>query len=451
MNKVKISYLLIIILTITSCKKYLDAKPDAKLATPSQLNDLQALLDNYNQMNTQFAGGTGIFSDNYYLSDDDWASIYSEDQRDYYIWQKDDNNIADWQAPYSNIYTANLVLETLKSIPFAPDEKTLSENIKGAALFFRGSYFYSIAQLFAKGYNAATAEKDLGIPLRLSTDFTKKSVRATLKETYNQIISDLKESVQLLPPTSSIKSRPSKAAAYGSLARTYLSMKDYVNADAYADSCLSLYNTLMDYNSLDSNSQNPIQRFNPEVIFQAVSLSVDPLQPSICKIDSNLYTSYSENDLRKVIYFSANGDGSYSFKGDYDGGSDNYGHLFTGIVTDEQYLIKAECEAWLDNTENSLKYLNALLGKRYRNEGFIPVTASDSVELLTIILNERRKELLFRGTRLTDLKRLNQDSRFAVTLKRKLNGTLYELSPNDNRYIAQLPKIVTDFGVKQNP
>jgi hypothetical protein len=81
----------------------------------------------------------------------------------------------------------------------------------------------------------------------------------------------------------------------------------------------------------------------------------------------------------------------------------------------------------------------------------MPITVSDPTELLGIILVERRKELLFRGTRLTDLKRLNQDSRFAVTLKRKLNGTLYELSPNDNRYIAQLPKIVTDFGVKQNP
>jgi len=451
MNRVKIGYLLIIILTITSCQKYLDAKPDAKLSTPSQLKDLQALLDNYNQMNSQFPGGTGIFSDNYYLTDEDWASIYSEDQRNYYIWQKDDNNRGDWEVPYSSVYTSNLVLETLQSISIESSEKTLSENIKGAAFFFRGSYFYSIAQLFAKGYNSSTAATDLGIPLRLSTDLTKKAVRATIKDTYAQIITDFKESVQLLPVTSSIKSKPSKAAAYGAIARTYLAMEDYVNAGAYADSCLSLYNTLMDYNSLDSNSQNPILRFNPEVIFQAVSLSVDPLQPSICKIDSDLYRSYNLDDLRKVIYFSANGDGSYSFKGDYDGGTDNYGHLFTGIVTDEQYLIKAECDARLGNTESALKYLNALLEKRFRATGFVPVTVSDSTELLSIILNERRKELLFRATRLTDLKRLNKDSRLAITLKRVLNGMVYELPPNDNRYVAQIPKIVIDFGLKQNP
>ena len=443
--------MLIIVLAIGSCKKFLDAKPDATLATPSSLQDLQALLDYYDGMNSQFPGGGGIFSDNYYLTDDDWAGIYSQDERDYYIWQKDDNNISDWQAPYSSVYTSNLVLETLPDISIEPSEKTLSENIKGAALFFRASYFYEIAQLFAKGYDPATAATDLGIPLRLSTDFTEKSTRATVKETYDQIISDFKESVPLLPATSSIKSRPSKAAAYGSLARTYLAMEDYENADAYADSCLQLYNTLMDYNSLDSTSETPIPRFNGEVIFQALSLSVDPLAPYTCKIDSNLYRSYDVNDLRKVICFSDNGDGTFGFKGDYDGGSENYGHLFTGIVTDEQYLIKAECEARLGKIQSSLTSLNALLVKRYRVGAFIPVAVTDSTQLLSIILDERRKELLFRGTRLTDLKRLNLDPRFAITLERILNGTVYQLPPNDNRYVAQLPVIVTDFGVEQNP
>ena len=451
MKLLKIAILSILLLPVNSCKKYLDAKPDAKLATPSQLKDLQALLDNYNQMNAQFPAGTGMFSDNYYLTDEDWASIYSEDQRNYYIWQRDDNNTGDWQAPYNSIYTSNLVLETLSNVSFDPSEKELLDNIKGAALFFRGSYFYSIAQLFAKSYDRGSAATDLGIPLRLSTDLTEKSVRATIQDTYRQIISDLKESVPLLPTISSIKTRPCKAAAYGALSRTYLAMADYPNANSYADSCLSVYNTLMDYNSLDSNSPYTIERFNPEVIFQAVSLSVEPLQPSICRIDSTLYRSYDDNDLRKVIFFDANTDGSFSFKGDYDGGTENYGHLFTGIVTDEQYLIKAESEVRLGNSINALKNLNALLKNRYSTQSFVPITVSDPAELLSIILVERRKELLFRGSRLTDLKRLNKTPEFAITLKRLLNGQVYKLPPNDNRYVAQIPKIVVDFGVAQNP
>jgi hypothetical protein len=451
MKTIRICLLLFMAIAIFSCKKYLDAKPDAKLSTPSTLKDLQSLLDYYG-MNSQFTGGAEIFTDNYYLKPEDWASLYREYQRNYYIWQKDDNSNVDWSQPYTNIFTCNLVLETLNSKTWSASEQTLSKNIRGAALFFRASYFYGLAQFFAKGYDKNTATSDLGISLRLSTDFKEKSTRATVKQTYDRIITDLKEAAFLLPLNSSLKTRPTKAAAYGSLARTYLAMQDYVNANAYADSCLSLRDVLLDYNSLDSNAADPISRFNDEVIFQAISLSVDPIAPYTCKIDSNLYKSYSSDDLRKIICFAANSDGTHSFKGDYDGGSENWGHSFTGIVTDEQYLIKAECEARLGKTKEALNYLNALMIKRYRTGSFTSLTTTDSLVLLTLILNERRKELLFRGTRLTDLKRLNLDPGFAVTLTRELNGTYYHLAPNDSRYVALIPKIVIDFsGMNQNP
>lgn len=451
MKIIKITLFVLLVMGSVSCKKYLDAKPDATLAVPSTLKDLEGLLDNYNAMNSQFCGGGEIFTDSYYLQPQDWASLYWEYERNYYIWQKDDQNDADWSQPYSNIFTCNLVLGTLKKIKIAPSEEALAAQIKGSALFFRGSYFYSLAQLFAKGYNKNSSETDLGIPLRLITDFNKKSKRSTVHETYEQIIEDFKNAAGLLPLNSSLKSRPTKAAAYGALARTYLAMQDYSNANLYADSCLSLTSGLMDFNSLDFNSPNPISRFNEEIIFQAISISENPIGPYTAKIDSNLYKLYCENDLRKSIYFSDNGDGTYSFKGDYDGGSENWGHSFTGIVTDEQYIIKAECCARMGKTEEALKYLNGLLEKRYIAGTFTPYTLTDSINLLAVILEERRKELLFRGVRLTDLKRLNQDSGFAVTLKRELNGTVYTLLPGDARYVALIPKTVIDIsGMEQN-
>lgn len=451
----KISKWLLLIVIVSahfSCKKYLAAPPDAKLEVPSSLKDLQALLDNYREMNLSLPAGGTIYSDNYYLTADDWAAIYEEYQRDYYIWKKNDNNIGEWDVSYRNIFTCNLVLETLPAIEVNANEKTLSENIRGAALFFRATYFYALAQEFAKGYDAATANTTPGIPLRIHTSFDEKSSRATVSETYDQVVSDLKSAIRLLPVTVSIKSRPSKAAAYGALARTYLAMENYQQADLYADSCLSLYNTLMDYNTLDSNSPYPISRFNDEVIFQSVSATVAPLDPSICRIDTNLYGSYGAGDLRRVVYFFRNDDGSHSFKGDYDGGSDNYGHLFTGIVTDEQYLIRAECNARAGQPQAALKYLNDLLSTRYETGYFTPFTTNEPVELLKIVLEERRKELIFRGTRITDLKRLNKDPQFAKTLYRELDGVSYELPPNDNRYVAQIPALVINFGgMQQNP
>ena len=444
---------IIVSLILVSCQKYLDKKPDAKLATPASLHDLQAMLDYYRGMNAQYPAGTGILSDNYYITSSNWAAISRSDQRNYYIWQKDDNNNSDWNNSYNSIYTCNTVLESLSMLPVNEQDKEFANHIKGSALFFRGFFHYGVAQLFAKGYNKSTSSTDMGIPLRLSTDFTKKSTRASVEDTYNHILSDLKDAVALLPLEVSIKSRPSKAAAYGALARTYLAMSDYPNAYDYADSCLTIISRLIDYNTLDTNAAAPFRQFNEEVVFQAVSFAAQPLKPTICKIDTSLYLSYAENDLRKVLFFTKNTDLSYKFKGDYDGTSNNgNGHSFIGIVTDEQFLIRAECAVRLGKSDQAKSDIDHLLAHRFRQGTYIPQTISNHDSLLSKILHERRKELLFRGSRWTDLKRLNQDVRFATAVIRKINGTTYELEAGPVKYIPLIPKKVIDMsGIEQNP
>lgn len=443
--------LLLIAIVFCSCNKFLDEKPDATLNTPSSLKDLQGLLDNYNSLNAQFIGSSEILADNYYLTTEHWLALSREDQRNYYIWHADENNNYDWNLAYRNIYTCNLVLEGLNSLTLKNEDQSSAQNIRGAALFFRASYFYSVAQLFAKEYSLQTATTDLGIPLRLSTDLKEKSVRATISQTYEKIIDDLKLSVRYLPLNSGVKSRPSVAAAYGSLARVYLSMQDYSNASKYADSCLQLANTLIDYNHLDSNASTPFKIFNDEVIFQATSYPVQPLQPYMSKIDSSLYKSFDDNDLRKVIYFKPNGNGTFSFKGNYDGNAYN-GQTFTGIATDEQYLIKAECAVRLGEKEVGLSYINGLLIKRWKTNTFIPFSATDIDSVLLHILAERRKELIFRSVRFSDLRRINNEGKFAATLHRKVNEVDYYLKPGAQEYVARIPKLVIEMsGIEQNP
>jgi len=71
---------------------------------------------------------------------------------------------------------------------------------------------------------------------------------------------------------------------------------------------------------------------------------------------------------------------------------------------------------------------------------------------LNKILTERRKELLMRGLRWTDLRRLNKETAFATTLSRIVNGTTYTLPPNDPGYVFRIPLSVINFtGIEQNP
>lgn len=435
-----------------ACNKFLDKKPSASLTTISTLDDLQHLLDYCDVLNNSYPSGEEIFTDNFYLNDEDWAALSQEYERNFYLWIKDDNTQTNWQAPYSAIYYCNLVLESLPEIKVKESEKNTANAIEGAACFLRAFYFYGLSQFYCENYDITKASNQLGIPLKLKTVNTEKIYRSTLQKTYEQIINDYKRALLLLPENQSYKTRPSRAAGYGALARTYLAMGDYQDASLYADSCLSLYDELIDYNELDASSDYPIERFNKEVIFHAISVSAAPLRPTICRIDSLLHDSYNDNDLRKQVLFYDNGDGSFSFKADYDGGTDNYGHVFSGIVTDEIFLIKAECEARLGNTITARGFLNELLQKRYDTINFQPVMETNPENLLNLILKERRKELLFRGTRLTDLKRLNQETKYAVTIKRYTNGINYKLNPGDSRYVAQIPERVIELDdIEQNP
>lgn len=432
-----------------SCKKYLDVKPLKTLVVPTKLKDLQALMDNYEVMNQKYPALLELPSDDYYINSTDWNAAWITERLNY-VWDKDVTYLASYKYVYQIVNTSNVVLKELDDEKFEQfNELQEYRDIKGQALFCRAFAFYNLAQLYCKPYST-TSEQDPGIVLRLDPDVEQKSVRSTVKQTYDQIIGDLKMAVELLPNTVVAKSRPGKAAAIGALARTYLSMRDYENAGKYADACLKENASLMDYNQVDVNAMTPFERFNIETVYYCymdyISLFFDPSG----KIDTTLYASYDEKDLRKSIFFFPNGDGTHSYKGSYDGTS-YYGTLFNGIATDEMYLIRAESFARAGNTTAALTDLNKLVEKRWDQNSFTPLNAGSATAALDLILEHRRKELVFRGLRWTDIRRLNLEGR-NITLKRVIDGTPYLLPPNDLRTVMLIPQEVIDLsGIPQNP
>jgi len=443
-----ITLLLSIALISSSCKKYLDAKPDQSVTTPSSLDDLDLIIDNYGVFNARFSALPELSADNYYLTAATWNAV-NELQHHLYNWQKFDDIPGDWGIPYNNIYYTNVVLETLESLDIPPSNQQAAF-IKGATLFIRAYNYYALAQMFMPAFDKTTAATDLGLPLRLNADYNEVSFRSSVQQTWQQIINDIKTALPLLPVMPIAKHRPSKPAAYAALARTYMSMQEYEKAGQYADSCLRLYDSLMDYNTINAAAAIPIAQFNKEVIYDARSGSTTALSQANAKVDSALYLTYTNNDLRKTVFFKSNGNGTFAFKGNYTGQSAAY--LFTGIAVDEMYLLRAECNARAGNTAAAINDLNMLMSKRWKTGTFIPFTASDANEALTLILTERRKELLFRNLRWTDLRRLNKEAQWRTTLFRKLNNDIYTLEPEGLRYTFQIDaEVILRTGMMQNP
>jgi tetratricopeptide (TPR) repeat protein len=444
-------YLSIAILSflLFSCKKYLDQKPLKTTVIPSSLADLQAILDRYDIMTQNGAGLLETIADNYYVTTNSWNNSPVNDRMNY-IWDKNAMDYSSWYYPYTRpVYYSNVVIDQLNNITIQQSEIAQYNNIKGSALFHRAFVFYELAQLYCRPYSLS-AETDPGIVLRTTSDINVPSVRATVKETYDQILKDLKLAAQLLPSSNLYPTRPNRAAALGEIARTYLSMRDYANAGVYADSFLQKATTLLNYNSLNANSYPVIPRFNTEIQFYHRLYESDlPLSFTPGLIDSALYQSYSTNDLRKKLFFLDNGNGTFSFKGSYEGGDDFW--PFDGIVTDEMYLIRAECLARAGNKDAALSDLNTLLQTRWKTGTYVAYAAANAKDALDIILSERRKELLYRGLRWTDIRRLNLEGA-NIILKRVLNGTTYTLPPNDMRSVLLIPQEVLNLtSLQQNP
>jgi hypothetical protein len=445
----------LLIFTLFSCKKqdeFLNASPNNHLAIPNTLTDLQLMLQNEAVFNSSDPNQGILSADEYFASSSIFGSAPKWNQNSY-LWAKDiypnQPGVSNWNTIYSAVYLANSVLDALGTITVKAEDQPSADAIKGAALFYRSWAFFNLVQLFSVPYDSTTAATDLGIALRLTADVNAKSVRASVKDCYAQILQDGQTALALLPATSSHITQPSKIVANGFLARVYLSIGNYPQALKYSDGFLKLFNTLTDYNTLIPGSYPIANTYLSEDIFHCSAQPaylISSLRNTL--MDSVVMKTYDANDLRLTCLFRKATLG-YAFGGTYDV---TQVYFFSGIATDEMYLTRAEANARLNNLPDAVSDLNTLLRSRWKTGTYTDYSSSDADQVLAKVLLERRKELIFRGTRWMDLRRLNKDARFAVTIHRTMNGTSYDLPPNDPRYALPIPDDEIQLsGIQQNP
>ncbi|RZJ23720.1 MAG: RagB/SusD family nutrient uptake outer membrane protein [Acinetobacter sp.] len=441
------------VIMLIACDKYLDVKSDARLVVPTTLKDAQGLLDDAALINLAATPSYGETSaDDFFLTQATLNSV-GVTGVDLYSWKSIDYRYGnDWSKAYLVVFNANLCLELLEKIDRTTSNRLEWDNAKGSALFLRSYYYLMLTAQHGLGYDENTAKDDLGIVIRQSSDFNKISLRSSIKDCFSQIVTDLEQCIKYLPDYPQHVMRPSKGAAYALLARTYLYLHRYDDALKNSNEALRLNAQLIDYNSdpdvIGITANVPFKKFNKETIFYSEMWSGFEIHGTFyAKIDTSLYDSYGPNDLRKTAFFKSNGN-YQQFKGSY---AANATTLFSGLATDEQYLTRAESKAYLNNVTGAMDDLNTLLKKRWKlSVPYIPITATNTIEALTKVRQERRKELIMRGLRWADIKRYNKEGS-NIVLTREVNGKLYKLEPNSKSYALPLPTdIIQLSGVPQN-
>lgn len=414
------------------CSKFLDEKPSQKLATISTKEDLWALLNNENIFNSMSLVGEDL-SDNYYLMEDTWNSIANISTRNKYTWEVSENDDIAWSMLYLRVYYANVVLENALAIKAKLGDKDFRE-ISGTAKFYRSLSFFELMTLFSLPYIGNENSDKLGISLRLSADIDKKFPRSSIKECYEKIIADLKESEDELPALTSIKTRPSKLAVKALLARIYLSIGNYDEAFEFSRRVLEERSDLLDYSKINGEVETPFKRYNLEVIHWTSNYS-ELLTQQNCFVDTLLYNTYQDGDYRKKLYFREESNNKVKFRGTF---AEDITLHFTGSTTAEMYLTFAEASLKVNGKKNEGKdKLNYFLKFRYHLDELPKLPENDS-ELRNFILNERRKEFIFRNRRFEDVRRLNLEGDNIIFVRR-LAGREYKLTPKSSKYALLIP------------
>lgn len=458
MKTTNYNYLLVLLVMLAAvasgCKKFLDEKPTKNQVIPSKLKDAQALLDYSITVNQTDLMSGEVSADDYSVSDARFSAL-TEQMGRMYTWQKGnlyDPVINDWKRMYDMVYVANMALETLQGIGRSSENGLQWDQIRGQALYLRAHFYFQGSQVWCLGYDPVTADLQAGLPLRLNTNFNEVSVRSTVAQTYGSIVQDLIEAVRLLPAVAVSPTRPSRQAAHGMLARVYLAMGEFTKAGEQAGLCLSMAHQLLDFNTLVASAAFPIRQLSSEVIYQSRGVTLSAVNNTSAMISRELYNTYQSNDLRRTVFFRANTDGSFGFKGSYEGSS-NY---FTGLAADEVYLIGAECKARENKIAEAMELLRLLMVKRFRidpvtrQSTYVVPQISDQQQAIELVLLERRKELLMRALRWMDIKRLNvKGANIGIT--RTINGTVYQLEPGSSRFAMSIPDDVIEIsGMAQN-
>ncbi|MGJ1403366.1 RagB/SusD family nutrient uptake outer membrane protein [Sphingobacterium siyangense] len=435
--------------TLVSCKKYLDLKPDASIAVPETMEDIRGLLNDVSNLNVFASSLLENGTDDYYLDDNTLRNMNETDQG-MYLWKKNYPAIdlsGDWYNGYRAVMTVNVALEAIDRIKTGAESEM--KTMRGEALFTRALVHYCEAQVYTE-IGQVGADAKPGIPIRLTSDYSVVSQRGTVDENVTAILKDLNEALDLLPETAVSKVKPTKAAAYALLSRIYLSFNQYELAEKYADEALKLYRKVTDLNTLNLISMSPFPINHDEIIYAVYGVTGNLLLQNSANVNRELYEQYADNDLRKSAYFYDKGNGHIGLKGNYPG---TFSTLFFGLTTDEVLLISAECAARKGNLNKAAEQLNNLLTYKWKLGTYSPVTFSDKEAAIGQILNERRKELIFRGLRWSDIKRLNREQGREIVLKRKddAGNIIAELPPNDSRYYYLIPdEVIRQTGMEQN-
>ncbi len=347
-----------------------------------------------------------------------------------------------WRTAYTYIYQANSILESLqKSIQLSQVTK---DTLTGEMLFTRSILYFYLTGIWGD------------IPLVTGTDYHVNASlpRSPIAEVYRQIETDLLKAKSLLQPGARTvnKTRPDKWAVTAMLARMYLYQKKWQEA---ATQSTEIINSGLF--TLEPNLNNVFISSSRETIWQISKANANTAEgslfvpisttslPTFCATEY-LLSAFDVNDARKSNWLKANivGGRQYIYPFKYKiRSSTTITEYYVVLRLAEQYLIKAEAAAMLNDIATAKESLNMVRSRA----GTAGVNLSTTDGMLTALEKERQTELFAEwGHRWFDLKRSSKADEVLGMRKAPTWQATDALYPIPNSQIESNPALVQNPG-----
>jgi len=366
-----------------------------------------------------------------------------------------------WNISLQELFACNAAIEGLNKTTSLTD--AVKTQLLGEAKFMRALLYFYLVNFYG----------DVPLVLTTNPNVTRTLPRSPQQEIYAQTVADLKDAQSLLSnsfldatllKSSPERVRPTKWAATALLARVYLYLSQFADAETEASKIItnsSQFSLAPVEGVFLRNSTEAIWQMQPVVKGRNTEDGFTLILPSTGPNRNNnpvylspqLLNAFEEGDGRRQTggwVDSVTGSGTtYFFPAKYratttSGAFTEYLMIFRLA---EQYLIRAEARANVNNIQGAVEDLNEI-----RTRAELPGTiASDQPSLLAAILKERQVELFTElGQRWLDLKRTgNVDAVMSSVTPLKANGA--EWNSYQQLYPIQFSDIQRNPNLTQNP
>jgi hypothetical protein len=460
----------ILLLFLHSCKKLVAVPPPENSITTTQSFSSDALAKAamtgvyYNMINANgdnfFNGAITIYTG----TSSDELSFFLRTVQDNI--QFNDNNVTAingrilnsfWNNAYSIIYSANAVIDGLNISGDISD--SVKNELIGEAKFVRALCNFYLTNLFG----------DIPVINDINWRNSRLLSRTSTTDVYQQIVSDLLDAQSKLTADFSVgkgqRIIPTKWAASALLARAYLYLQRWTNAEEQSNTVIS-NTTLFSLVPVLKNVFKPnnseaiwqLQQSNTTATYNATNegyriIPYDATSRPFIYLTDTLLKSFESDDERRsdwvdsTIYNSI----TYYYPKKYTTGSSQstpngaYNEYYMVLRLAEQYLIRAEARAQQNKLPEAISDLNEIRFRAGLQSYSGPTDNRDSI--MHAIIREKQVEFFAEWAhRWFDLKRWNEADEILGQNKGANWQTTDQLYPIPLREIQSNPNLTQNLG-----